>query len=95
MFHPTSNRMCSFLEMSALQIALAQAGGWQIKAGFLRIEAVGKGGGFGRKSTSWADKKKMRWCSVRESYLVAVEDPGEVRGSPLASQHVAHKRHVS
>ena len=40
MFLPTSNRLASFLEISALSIALAQSGGAQYKAGFLRVEAV-------------------------------------------------------
>jgi phospholipase D1/2 len=79
MFHPSSNRLAGFLEMSALSISLAQSGGSQSKAGYLQIEAAGsKGGGFGRKSASWKEKKKSRWCAVRESYLVAMEESGEV-----------------
>ena len=79
MFHPTSNRLSGFLEISALSIALAQSGGWQAKAGMLTIEpASKKNGGFGRKSSSWSAKKKQRWCALRESYLVALEEPGEV-----------------
>lgn len=79
MFHPTSNRLSFFLEISALSVQLAQAGGWQAKAGMLTIEAAsGKGGPFGRKNASWASRKKQRWCAVRESYLVAVEEPAEV-----------------
>ncbi len=78
MFHPTSNRLAGFLEISALSIALARSGGWQVKAGLLQIVPSGKGSGFGRKSASTVERKKMRWCAIRESYLVAVEDPGEV-----------------
>ena len=79
MFHPTSNRLCSFLEISGLSIALAQSGGWQVKAGNLKVEpASSKSGMFGRKNATWTNRKKMRWCAVRESYLVALEDPGEV-----------------
>lgn len=79
MFHPASNRLAGFLEISALSIALAQSGGAQYKAGYLAIEPSGnKGGGFGRKSASWKEKKKQRWCAVRESYLVVLEEPGEV-----------------
>ncbi|EIN12579.1 phospholipase D [Punctularia strigosozonata HHB-11173 SS5] len=78
MFHPTSNRLCGFLEISALSIQLAPTGGTQYKAGFLRIDASGsKGGGFGRRSASWAKRKEAKWCAVRESYLVAVEEQGE------------------
>jgi phospholipase D1/2 len=79
MFHPSSNRLSGFLEVSALSISLAQTGGAQYKAGFLRIEASSKGSGFGRKGVSWKDKRKTRWCAVRESYLIVVDEPGEVR----------------
>lgn len=78
MFHPSSNRLAGFLEISALSIALAQSGGAQYKAGYMRIEANGGGGGFGRKSLGWREKKMQRWCAVRESYLVVLEEPGEV-----------------
>ena len=79
MFHPSSNRLAGFLEISALSIALAQSGGWQAKAGMLKIEAFStKSGGFGRKGTRWRERKKQRWCAVRDSYLVALEEPGEV-----------------
>lgn len=79
MFHPASNRLSGFLEISALFIAHAHDGGSQYKAGFLQIEASGsKGGGFGRKGTSRKEKGKYRWCAVRDSYLVVMEDPGDV-----------------
>jgi phospholipase D1/2 len=79
MFHPSSNRLAGFLEVSALSISLAQSGGIQYKAGLLQIESTNNGGaGFGRKSAGWKAKKEARWCAVRESYLVAMEEPGEV-----------------
>ncbi|KIM43354.1 hypothetical protein M413DRAFT_18406 [Hebeloma cylindrosporum] len=79
MFHPSSNRLAGFLEISALSIALAQSGGAQAKAGFLKIELHGTGGGgFGRKSAGWRERKVARWCIVRESYLVVLEEPGEL-----------------
>ncbi|KAJ3513571.1 hypothetical protein NLJ89_g2876 [Agrocybe chaxingu] len=79
MFHPSSNRLAGFLEISALSIALAQSGGAQHKAGFLRIEPSGSsGGGFGRKSAGWRERKVARWCAIRESYLVVLEEPGEL-----------------
>lgn len=79
MFHPSTNRLAGFLEISALSIALAQSGGAQYKAGYLQIEAErGGGGGFGRKSVGWKAKKESRWCAVRESYLVVLDEPGEV-----------------
>ncbi|RDX40696.1 hypothetical protein OH76DRAFT_309463 [Lentinus brumalis] len=36
-FHPNVNRLAGFLEFGALTIALAQSGGAQYKAGFLRL----------------------------------------------------------
>ena len=79
MFLPTSNRLAGFLEISALSIHLAQFGGVQFKAGYLRIVASGnKGAGFGRKSASRSQKRKQKWCAIRDSYLVAVEEPGEL-----------------
>ncbi|KAG2151353.1 phospholipase D [Suillus clintonianus] len=78
MFHPTSNRIAGFLEISALFITLAQSGGAQYKAGYLRISTEGNGPEFGRKSARWRERKEARWCAVRESYIVVVEDPGEI-----------------
>jgi phospholipase D1/2 len=79
MFHPSANRLSGFLEISALSIAMAQSGGAQYKAGFLRIEVAGsKGSGFGRRAATWREKRKAKWCAVRESYLVVVEEPGDV-----------------
>ncbi|KAL5482529.1 SPO14 [Sanghuangporus weigelae] len=79
MFHPTSNRLAGFLEISALSIHLAQSGGWQAKAGMLTIQPASKKSiGFGRKNASWSSRKKQRWCCLRESYCVALEEPGEL-----------------
>lgn len=78
MFHPETNRLAGFLEISALSIALAQSGGAQYKAGYLQIESSSSRGGFGRKGASYREKKETRWCAVRESYLVALEEPGEL-----------------
>ncbi|PFH53919.1 hypothetical protein AMATHDRAFT_72945 [Amanita thiersii Skay4041] len=78
MFHPASNRLAAFLEISSLFISLAQSGGVQYKAGLLKIESVASGGGgFGRKSTTWRERREYRWCAVRESYLVVLDEPGE------------------
>ena len=78
MFHPAANRLAGFLEISAMSIALAQSGGAQYKAGLLRIEVVGNKGPWGKRASSWKDKKKQKWCAVRESYLVVIEEMGEV-----------------
>lgn len=80
MFHPTSNRLSRFFELSALFIQQAQSGGYQSKAGLLSIEGASKTkGAFGRKGLNWFEKKQTRWCAVRESYLVVSTDPGEAR----------------
>ncbi|KAI0647733.1 phospholipase D [Trametes meyenii] len=78
MFHPSVNRLAGFLELGALTIALAQSGGSQYKAGFLRLEPATPKGPFGRRAAGWREKKKQRWCAVRESYLVAMEEMGEL-----------------
>ncbi|KAF8120583.1 phospholipase D [Boletus edulis] len=78
MFHPSSNRLSGFLEVSALFISLAQSGGIQYKAGYLRFELSGSNPGLGRKATSRTDRKQSRWCAVRESCLVILEEPGEL-----------------
>lgn len=45
----------------------------------MKIESVGsRGGGWGRKSAGWGERKEQKWCAVRESYLIAVVEPGEV-----------------
>ncbi|KAG2065325.1 phospholipase D [Suillus decipiens] len=77
MFHPTANRLAGFFELSALFISLAHSGGAQYKAGLLHINTEGNGPGFGRKSARWRERREARWCAVRDSYIVVVEDPGE------------------
>ncbi|KAI0366603.1 phospholipase D [Pilatotrama ljubarskyi] len=79
MFHPSVNRLAGFLELGALTIALAQSGGAQYKAGFLRMEAVAPKAVFGRRAAGWRDKKKQRWCAVRESYMAVMEEMGELK----------------
>lgn len=79
MFHPSSNRLAGFLEISALSVHLAQSGGVQYKGGYLKTHAVNNGGGgFGRKGLNWKVKQETRWAAVRESYLVVVSEIGEV-----------------
>ncbi|KAJ7134494.1 hypothetical protein C8R44DRAFT_770608 [Mycena epipterygia] len=78
MFHPAANRLAGFLEVSALFINLAHSGGLQLKGGYLQIESTKTGGGFGRKSAGWKEKKESRWCALRDSYLVVMEEPGEL-----------------
>ncbi|KIK24525.1 hypothetical protein PISMIDRAFT_645727 [Pisolithus microcarpus 441] len=77
MWHPSANRLAGFLEVSALFIALAPFGGLQYKAGFLRIDIAGNGVNIGRRSLGRKARKESRWCAVRDSYIVIVDDPGE------------------
>ncbi|KAI6114007.1 phospholipase D [Pisolithus sp. B1] len=77
MWHPSANRLAGFLEISALFIALAPSGGLQYKAGFLRIDIAGNGVNIGRRSLGRKARKESRWCAVRDSYVVIVDDPGE------------------
>ncbi|TBU47403.1 phospholipase D [Dichomitus squalens] len=78
MFHPAVNRLAGFLEFGALTVALAQSGGTQYKAGLLRLEGVAPKPSFGRRAAGWREKQKQRWCCVRESYLVVMEEMGEL-----------------
>ncbi|CCA73544.1 probable SPO14-phospholipase D [Serendipita indica DSM 11827] len=77
MFEASSNRLARFLEVSALSIALAHSGGAQLKAGILKIEPSGNKKDYARKGTGWRERRKGRWCAVRDSYLVIVKEAGE------------------
>ncbi|KAF2089290.1 phospholipase D [Saccharata proteae CBS 121410] len=79
MFRPDSNRLCKFLELSALGVRLAQEGGYHGKEGFMMIQSS-KGVDF-RKG--WAaipivKKHIPKWFLVRHSYIVAVDSPEEM-----------------
>ncbi|KAG8926053.1 Phospholipase D1 [Tulasnella sp. 418] len=82
MFRPEANRLCRWFEMSALSVALARRGGIQGKSGLLRVLSSNSS----RKSThgtfstliAWSQQHQPKWWMVRESYLVAVEDPAEL-----------------
>lgn len=80
MFRPESNRLCRFLELSALTITLAPRGGFQGKAGFLKISGMNASKranqpGILPGSGSWTKYKAPKWWIVRESYLVATSGP--------------------
>ncbi|TFY72827.1 hypothetical protein EVG20_g164 [Dentipellis fragilis] len=67
------------LENYLIGLTRAVSGGAQLKAGYLKIEASSsKGSGFGRKAAGRTQKKAQKWCAIRESYLVAVDEPGEL-----------------
>ncbi|KAG8805702.1 Phospholipase D1, partial [Serendipita sp. 399] len=78
MFEASSNRLARFLEVSALSIALAHSGGTQLKAGILKLEPSGMKKDYGRKGTGWRERRRGRWCAVRESYLVVMKEAGEL-----------------
>lgn len=81
MFRPEANRLAKFFEISALSIALSRSGGIQYKSGMLRIlggEASRRSVNTGLTVFGIGKAAKPRWWMVRESYLVAVEDPGGV-----------------
>ncbi|KAL6705010.1 Phospholipase D1 [Coniothyrium glycines] len=78
-FRPDSNRLCKFLELSALGVRLAAEGGYHGKEGFLMI-----------KSSKGVDNRKRiakipmmsrhwpKWFLVRHSYVVCVDSPEEM-----------------
>lgn len=78
-FRPESNRLCKFLELSALGVRLAAEGGYHGKEGFMMIQS-GKSVDF-RKP--WAPqlvakRHTPKWFLVRHSYLVCVDSPEEM-----------------
>lgn len=82
MLRPESNRLIRFFELSALTLQLAKnPGGTQGKSGFLRVLNTDVSKKSDRPALSlmaWKDKRKERWWVVRESYLIAVEEPDQV-----------------
>ncbi|WVR06183.1 hypothetical protein IAU60_003213 [Kwoniella sp. DSM 27419] len=77
-FRPESNRLCKFFELSALTLSLAPRGGFQGKAGFLKIP----GGNVSRRAnqpgltpTSWKANREPKWFIVRDSYFIATSGP--------------------
>lgn len=78
-FRPDSNRLCKFLELSALGVRLAAEGGYHGKEGYMMI-----------KSSKGVDNRKAwtripmmsrhwpKWFLVRHSYVVCVDSPEEM-----------------
>ncbi|KAL8280164.1 hypothetical protein RQP46_007494 [Phenoliferia psychrophenolica] len=81
MFGPGANRLCKFLEISAMSVMLAPVGGEQGKQGYLRIMSSGasrrKEQGF--HPFSWKSRHEPKWFVVRDSYIVAVDDPASTK----------------
>ncbi|KAI9833603.1 MAG: hypothetical protein M1819_003556 [Sarea resinae] len=78
-FRADSNRLCKFLELSALGIRLAAEGGYHGKEGYLVIQS-NKGLDFRRAWTpSLASRRHWpKWFLVRHSYVVCIDSPEEM-----------------
>jgi phospholipase D1/2 len=78
-FRPDSNRLCKFLELSALGVRLAAEGSYHGKEGFLVIQSA-KGLDFRKALTPSLIKKRHspKWFLVRHSYVVCVDSPEEM-----------------
>ena len=76
MFRADSNRLCRFLELSALGVRLAAEGSYHGKEGFLHIQ-TSKGLDFRRVLTpaKVISRHSRKWFLVRQSYIVCVESP--------------------
>ena len=79
MFRAGSNRLCKFLELSALGIRLSTEGSWHGKEGFLIMQS-GKGVDFRHSwnPTVFTARHRPKWFLVRHSYIVCVDSPEEM-----------------
>ncbi len=78
-FRADSNRLCKFLELSALGVRLASEGGYHGKEGTLMLQS-GKGLDY-RKALNPSTMTKRhtpKWFLVRHSYVVCVDSPEEM-----------------
>ncbi|KAL9577285.1 MAG: hypothetical protein Q9212_006465 [Teloschistes hypoglaucus] len=75
-FRPESNRLCKFLELSALGVRLAAEGSYHGKEGLLIIQS-GKGVDFRKAWKPGLVKSRHgpKWFCVRHSYVVCVDSP--------------------
>ncbi|CAK7211284.1 Phospholipase D1 [Sporothrix curviconia] len=75
-FRADSNRLCRFLELSALGVRLAAEGSYHGKECFLHIQSS-KGLDFRRVLTPGKviNRHSRKWFLVRQSYIVCVESP--------------------
>lgn len=76
MFRADSNRLCRFLELSALGVRLAAEGSYHGKEGYLHIQSS-KGLDFRRVLTpaKVIARHSRKWFLVRQSYIVCVDSP--------------------
>lgn len=78
-FRPESNRLCKFLELSALGVRLAAEGSYHGKEGLMMIQS-GKGVDFRKAWTPSfiTGRHGPKWFAVRHSYVVCVDSPEEM-----------------
>ena len=78
-FRPDSNRLCKFLELSALGVRLAAEGGYHGKEGYMMIKSA-KGVDARKKwgPNPMVQRHWPRWFLVRHSYIVCVDSPEEM-----------------
>ncbi|KAF8456421.1 hypothetical protein BDZ91DRAFT_686048 [Kalaharituber pfeilii] len=78
-FRPDSNRLCKFLELSALGVRLAAENSYHGKEGYLIIRSA-KGSDFrkGWTPAAVANRHRPKWFLVRHSYIVCVDSPEEM-----------------
>ncbi|RPB13430.1 phospholipase D [Morchella conica CCBAS932] len=78
-FRPDSNRLCKFLELSALGVRLAAEDSYHGKEGYLIIRSA-KGSDFRRvwNPAAMAKRHSPKWFLVRHSYIVCVDSPEEM-----------------
>ncbi|TGJ83392.1 hypothetical protein E0Z10_g5376 [Xylaria hypoxylon] len=76
MFRPDSNRLCKFLELSALGVRLAAEGNFHGKECYMHIQAT-KGIDFRRVLTPQKviARHSRKWFLVRQNYIAVVESP--------------------
>jgi phospholipase D1/2 len=78
-FRPDSNRLCKFLELSALGVRLAAEGGYHGKEGFMMIKSA-KGVDARKKwgTSATLQRHWPKWFLVRHSYIVCVDSLEEM-----------------
>ncbi|KAL1650773.1 Phospholipase D1 [Diplodia intermedia] len=78
-FRPDSNRLCKFLELSALGVRLAQEGGYHGKEGFMMIQSNKAANQKGWNPHWFKQQAHMpKWFLVRHSYVCCVDSPEEM-----------------
>ena len=81
MFAPEAARLYRFFELSALMLALAPRGGFQSKAGPLKVigaNAGKRGNQPGLTPWSWIKSREPKWVIVRDTYIVVTDGPESV-----------------